>query len=63
MPGPAYTIIKPAPEEQAKSEPEAVEEMESVPDVSVDRHLDELVEDERKRAAHSDLLNEDGKIE
>lgn len=63
MPGPAYTIIQPTPQEQAKPEPEVIEEPDSIPDVSVDRHLDELVEDERKRAAHSDLLNEDGKIE
>ena len=63
MPGPAYTIVHPTPKEQTEAPPASEKAAESAPDVSVDRHLDELVQDERRRAADSDLLNEDGKIE
>jgi small conductance mechanosensitive channel len=65
MPGPAYTISQPTLTEQAeKTEITDLEqELEASPDVSVDRHLEELVQDERERAAYSDYLKTDGKIE
>ncbi len=62
MPGPAYTIVQATAEQEPPPTPD-LGELETIPDISVDRHLDELIQDERKRAAVIDLLNVDGKIE